>query len=554
MKKFVYAFMACALLVLPFTSCSDDDDDDDEKVEIPVEVVTNLSFTDTDMDPDKIGGTLSWTVPSSEENISGYVIYQGETSTDKKTRLGEVEKGKTSFDILTGTDYAGYLLIVAKNIAGESDKIASIAVKDNSGDPIVTDVAFTDTDKTYQKIGGILTWKLPEPERDITGYVIYGSNDAVTKGNKLGEVGAGVSSFIVPEGTPYLAYLQVVTLTGSEESENISYVAVKDIFEENTQLLILNGGNSNENNASISYYDIATGSLTANFYREANGRGLGDSAEQILAYGDKIYVTVTASNRLVILQKDGKEIKSIEPKNGENPLNPRCMVADNGKVYVSYFYGHSVAVLDTASLAIEKVVPVGRYPEQLAVSKGNIYVANSGGLDYPDYGNTVSVINQTSMKVEKEIEVLINPTKVLSDSQGDIYVISTGDYGEVKNTLQRIDGSTGEVTVMDYATCMAIGNNKLYAVYAQWGAPEITYKIYDTLTEKVIDNNFIKDGTDISSPYAITVDPITEAFYITESAWGSTGSLYAFSADGKLQGSPLDTKGYEPKSMVLITK
>lgn len=319
-----------------------------------------------------------------------------------------------------------------------------------------------------------------------------------------------------------------------------------------TGLLILNGGNRNENNASIALYNMETGVLTPNFYKNANGSGLGDSAEQILVYGSKIYVTVTTSNRLVVLDKNGKLIQAIEPKDGEAPLNPRGMVADKGKVYVSYYYGHTVAVLDTASLSVEKVIPVGRYPEQLAVSKGKIYVANSGGLDYPNYGKSVSVINQNSLEVEKEIEVLLNPTALQTDSQGDVYVISMGDYGEVKNTLQRIDGTTGAVTEMGNASRMTVVNDKIYTAFAQWGDPNITFKVYDALTEKVVNESFITDGTTITNPYALAVDPTTEEIYVTDSAWGSTGTLYIFSKEGKLQGSAIDTQGYETKFMTFL--
>ncbi|MDF9829961.1 DUF5074 domain-containing protein [Parabacteroides sp. PF5-6] len=546
MKKFILGLVACTLMSVSFSSC----EDDDEKIVIPSEVVTNLSFTDTDMDPYKIGGTLSWELPASEENVTGYVVYLSETTTEKATQLGEVAAGVKSFIVPAGTDLNSYLLVVAKNVVGESEQVASIAVKDNSGDPIVTELKFTDTDNAFLKIGGTLSWTLPNPEGYATGYVIYGSDDNTKKGTKIGEVEAGISSFDIPEGTAYYAFLQVISRTAAGESENISSVAVKDNFI--GTLLILNGGNFNENNASIASYDLETGVLTPNFYLTANGSGLGDSAEQILVYGTKIYVTVTTSNRLVVLERDGKLIKSIEPKDGDAPLNPRGMVADNGKVYVSYYYGHAVAVLDTASLAVEEVIPVGRYPEQLAVSKGKIYVANSGGLDYPNYGTTVSVIDQTSLEVEKEIEVLLNPTALQSDSRGDIYLISMGNYGDVKNTLQRIDATTGEVTVMGNASRMTLVNDKLYTAFAQWGDPNITFKVYDALTEAVANENFITDGTSITNPYALAVDPTTGDIYVAESAWGSTGSLYIFSADGKLQGSPIDTQGYETKCMTFL--
>lgn len=195
-------------------------------------------------------------------------------------------------------------------------------------------------------------------------------------------------------------------------------------------------------------------------YKTANGSALGESAQDMLVYGSKIYVGVTYSNRLAVLEKDGSLVKAIEPKDETgSPMNPRYMAAANGKVFAAYYSGHSVAVLDTASLEIEKVIPVGRYPEQLVVANNKLYVANSGGGDYPNYGNTVSVIDLNTLAVEKEIEVVLNPVNMVADSEGDVYLASMGNYNQasegqeaINNTLQRIDGQTGEVTVMGNGT------------------------------------------------------------------------------------------------------
>jgi YVTN family beta-propeller protein len=454
MKKLFYLVSIYALTAMPFafTSCSDDDD----PVVVPTGAVSNLSFTDTDKVVDKIGGTLTWTLPDAETDIDGYVIYLGGTATEKKTKAGEVTKETKSFDIPAGTDLQAYLIVVARSAAGESANMASVAIED-----------------------------------------IYAKNG----------------------------------------------------------FYILNSGNWEANNASLSYYDYVKGTLSAEMYKKANGKGLGDGAEQLLVYGTKMYITVSGSNRLVVLDKDAKEIKSITPA-GE-PMNPRCMVADNGKVYISYYYGHSVAILDTASLEIEKEVKVGRYPEQLAIANGKIYVANSGGLDSKTgYGKTVSVIDPGTFTVEKEIEVLINPTQLAADSQGDIYVISMGNYADIKNTLQRIDGQSGKVTEMGNATSMKLVDDELYTLFGQWGDSKLTFKKYNALTEELISDSFIQDADAISpnnSP-VLAVNPVSKQLLILEAPYSATGSLYMFTPDGKLEGKAIDTGGYASKWVTFINE
>ncbi len=457
-KNIFYLLTCCALALLSFTAC-----DDDNNIP-PSGEVSTLSYTRTDLNLDKIGGTLTWEASATDETITGYTIYLGNSATDKYKIVGTAPQGATSFEIPAGTDYYPYLLVVAVNAYGESNNAASVAIK--QADPGVT---------------------LPNPG-------VY----------------------------------------------------------------ILHGGNSEENNASLAFYDFTTGAIVSDIYKTANHSGLGDSGEQILLYGSRIYITVTTSNRIVVLDNKHRLLRSIEPKEGDNPMCPRGMVAHEGKIYLTYFYGHQVAALDTATLTIEKTVKVGRYPEQLTVANGKLYVANSGGPDFPNYGSTVSVVNLSAFQVEKSIDVLLNPVQVTSDSQGDVYVISQGDYGDVKNTLQRIDGKTNAVTVIDYGSRMTMANDKLYYIYAQYGDTNVDFKVYDARTEKIVNEHFITDGTTFSlpnpSPEAMAMDPVSGKMYVTEAPWGSTSSLYIFSPTGKREGSPVDTKGYYAKSLAFRTK
>ena len=437
---------------------------------------------------------------------------------------------------------------------------------DGKDDDILTpahaahNLAFTDTDPGLQKIGGTLSWQLPEQETNIDAYTVYLSDSYTSKDTKLGEAAKGATSFAVPAGTPWKAYLLVVARNAAGESTNIAYVAVGDYDGSEPQpplpqtagVFILNRGSWNANNASLSYYNIMERTMIPNVYKTVNGSDLGDSAEQMLIYGSKIYVTVTTSSRLVVLDQTGKLLKELPVTNDANaPLSPRGLAADKGKVYVSYYDGEAVAALDTASLTIEKTTLVGRYPERLAVAGGKLYVANSGGGDYPDYGHTVSVVDLESFSVEKEIDVVINPVRLAADSRGDVYLISMGDYGATPNKLQRIDGATGEVSTLGNGSLFSLANDKLYVIDAPWGATSVGCKKYDLLTETVESENFLAEtpAGGFTAISAISVDPLTGKIYITDSGnYTSTGTLHIFSSDGKLETS-VDTEGFDPNDI-----
>ena len=292
------------------------------------------------------------------------------------------------------------------------------------------------------------------------------------------------------------------------------------------------------NNAGLSCFNLNTLTMTVDTFMNVNERGLGDTANDMIVYGSKMYIAVYGSSIIEVTDLSGKSIKQI--KSSGDALLPRFFTANEGKVYVSLYDGY-VARLDTASLEIEQKVKVGRNPEQLVVANNKLYVANSGGLDYNTpvgYDKTVSVIDLASFQETKKIEVVTNPVNLVTDSQGDVYLVSMGDYGAIPNTFQRIDSETDEVTTITEtnATEMASVGDKLYMIYSQYDAnwnQVISFISYDAINEKVISDNFITDGTSIDKPYKIGADPTTGYIYITASDYKTNGDVYAFDASGK---------------------
>lgn len=303
-------------------------------------------------------------------------------------------------------------------------------------------------------------------------------------------------------------------------------------------VFVLNNGKQNANNSTLSYYDLATDKVAADVFQAKNGRKLGDMGQDMVIYGSKVYIAVYGSNTIEITDRSGKSIKQMTPADGVD--NPRYMTAYEGKVYVTFYTGF-VARIDTATMTIEKKVKVGRYPEQIVAVNGNLYVANSGGLDYNKpigYDKTVSVINVNSFTETQKLEVVLNPNNLAVTENGDVYVISMGDYSPANpNTLQRIDTKTNKVEKVEgvsNATVMAAYKNTLYLVYKQWGSASADFIKYDAAAKKVVAQNFITDGTNPDgSMYTVDVDPSTGNIYLSTSDYTVNGDMYIFSPAGK---------------------
>lgn len=295
---------------------------------------------------------------------------------------------------------------------------------------------------------------------------------------------------------------------------------------------ILNEGGFNSNNSSLDYYNLDNGSLTSNFFAQKNKRGLGDTGNDAQIYGSKMYIVMNASNTVeVINAKTAVSIKQLDFKNNGIGRQPRYIVFDKNKAFVSSYDG-TIAVIDTASLTIEKYITVGRNPEQMAIANNKIYVANSGGLDYPNYDKTVSVVDLNTLTEIKKITVVLNPGGVTATSDGRIYIKSTGDYDKIKPSLTIIDSKTDEVksTKEFSGSGMTIVGDKAYFL-ASTGVRE-----YDLRTETVTNENIITDGTTYKIGYGLSYDKVNNQFFVCDAqTYSGTGVVLCFDKAGKLQ-------------------
>ena len=266
-----------------------------------------------------------------------------------------------------------------------------------------------------------------------------------------------------------------------------------------TGAYVVNSGNMyNKIESSLTAIDYATSTATQGVFKTANGRSLGNTANDGIVYGNKIYLAVDQSNTIeVIDKKTKKSIKQIETTkllgNAEG-AEPRHIIAGDGKVYFTT-YGGYVAAVDTTSFALQKKWKVGNYPEGLVIAHGNIYVANS---NYGAGGGNISCINLSNDNVEtKNIEGVNNPTSIYYASNV-LYVLDNPVYGPAP----------------DYATT---GENALRAVSFAEGK-----------SQKVADGNYavcVTPGTTTRTPQLVR-----SYFFVLNAPYGGTPSVSALAA------------------------
>ena len=75
---------------------------------------------------------------------------------------------------------------------------------------------------------------------------------------------------------------------------------------------VINEGTWGSNNASLSRVDLATGAISNGVFAAANGRGLGDVAQDVVLYGGKAYVAVSFSNTIEVVNPADNKAEQIK--------------------------------------------------------------------------------------------------------------------------------------------------------------------------------------------------------------------------------------------------
>lgn len=260
-----------------------------------------------------------------------------------------------------------------------------------------------------------------------------------------------------------------------------------------TGAYVVNSGNMYSNiESSLTAIDYASSTATQGVFKAANGRSLGNIANDGIVYGNKIYLAVDKENTIEVIDKKTKQsikqIKTTELLGNAEGAEPRHVIAGGGYVFFTT-YGGYVAAVDTTSFALQKKWQVGNYPEGLVFGNGTLYVANS---NYGAGGGNISCINLSNNNVEtKNIEGVNNPTSIYYAS-GRVYVIDNPVYGPAP----------------DYATT---GENALRVVLFDKGK-----------SQKVADGNYAVCVT----PGATTrMDVVSPFFYVLNVPYGGTPSV-----------------------------
>ena len=354
-----------------------------------------------------------------------------------------------------------------------------------------------------------------------------------------------------------IAALLVVGLTSCRDDNIVVYPTHTDtgdiIDGDYVGMYVLNEGNMGSNKCTLDYLDFETGTYQRNIYPSRNPNQvmeLGDVGNDIKIYGSSLWMVVNMSNKVEVAHA----ATAVSRGHVDIP-NCRNVAFADGYAYVSAYVGEissesvlgGVYKVDTTTLQVVDKVTVGYQPDELVVSGGKIYVANSGGyqaVQGQGYDNRVSVIDLATFTHERDIEVAPNLSLIRTDRHGRLWVASRGDYGSHRPNLYWLEkNADGQMTLAGSIDAsiggMCIDGDSLYyygATQDATGRQIKAFGIIDLQQKRIVDQNPLQEPTDnpIKTPYGITIHPETHDIFVMDATnYVSSGKLYCFDRHGQ---------------------
>ncbi len=295
-------------------------------------------------------------------------------------------------------------------------------------------------------------------------------------------------------------------------------------------VFISNEGPFMDGSGTISFYDPKTKTIQNDIFELANNRPLGNIVQSVEVFKDKAYVVVNNASKIEVVNAGTFESTGVI----EGLSQPRYFLGINEeKAYVSDWAGH-VAIINLNKYEKKGTISTSHGPDRMILSGSNVWVLNSAGMSSD---STLMIIDTNTDKVIHTMVVGGNPSDLVQDKEGNIWVICGGVF-DWMNPENNTDGSLVKInpndfsiigrTMMegtDFAPKLAVNKEKNRILFSYNG------KIYSLNTGASSLNAFelVMEKT----CYALGIDPDNDEIYFSDPLdFSQSGVIYRYDASG----------------------
>ncbi len=296
-------------------------------------------------------------------------------------------------------------------------------------------------------------------------------------------------------------------------------------------------GNFGNGDATLYAYEPLNDSVYGDLYAIANGQQLGDVLQSMQHIGDKLFLCVNNSDKIVVLNAADRRLAgSISiPK-------PRYILPISAtKAYVSALYNNKVYVINPQTLQVTDTIFLpGQNPEGMCLYNNNAIICT-----WDTAGNSVFKVDVSNNQLTQTIKVAgYAPQEALIDKEQMLWVLGGEQSVGKTATWTRLDPSTGEI-LKSYTfpatanTVRPVFNNTrdtLYFIEANQNSGTNDNGVYRMgIHDAALPAQPFVAAKQYQYFWALGVDPVTGNIYVGDpKGFVQKGSVYIYQQDATL--------------------
>lgn len=290
---------------------------------------------------------------------------------------------------------------------------------------------------------------------------------------------------------------------------------------------VINEGNFQWGNASVSHYDAVTGEAVEDLYAPANGEALGDVLQSMTVHEGRAYLVVNNSGKVVVV--DPATFVASATITGF--ASPRFLLPVGGsKAYVSDLQSGAIAVVDLQANGIAGSIPCPGWTEMMVLVGSEAFVTNQTR-------RYVYVIDTSTDAIVDSIAVSRGGNSLVLDANGAVWVACSGGSGTAP-ALYRIDPATHTV---DASFPMPVPTDSPWRLTINGDGTVLYFLNTDVfrmaITDVVLPSTpfMAADGRNF---YGLGVDPGTGVIHAADALdYTQRGVVHRYAADGTSLGT-----------------
>ncbi len=300
-----------------------------------------------------------------------------------------------------------------------------------------------------------------------------------------------------------------------------------EAFLKGDGVFILNEGNFQWGNGSLSFYSYDSLKLYNSVFSQVNGRPLGDIPYSMGIYGSRAFILVNNSGKIEITDLTSLKAKSTI----DSLISPRniCFI-NNSRAYVTSLYSDSVTIINPVTSLITGYVNIGCSSESVSLVGNKAYVANWVG------GNRLLIIDTRNDLVTGSVVVGIEPESMVVDRNNFIWVLCNGGWSR-ENYAELIKINTETDIVAERFVFPDLSNSPSSLQIN--GTLDTLYYLENGVKRMGIDDPGLPSETFISDAghlfYKMNVNPLNNEVFVTDAVdYQQKGYVMRFDRHGIL--------------------